>query len=103
MYLIGYNIGFDLEFLNEFFKSNNNNYLFSYFHWPSVDIAQILTFYTMKSDTRKHLENFKLGTVANQLGIKVDESLLHDAMGDVILTQYLWKRLRGFYVSRIDI
>ena len=93
MYLIGYNVGFDLDFLLEFFKSNNNNYLFSYFHWPTIDIAQLLSWHTMKSETRSKLENFKLGTVAKQLGIEVDESLLHDAMGDTILTQKIYNLL----------
>lgn len=95
MYLIGYNVQFDLEFLLSFFKDHGNNYLFSYFHWPALDISQILSWYTMKGGTRGKLENFKLGTVAAGLGIELEEGQeLHDAMADVILTKKILDKLK---------
>ena len=37
------------------------------------------------------MENFKLMTVAKELGINVDESKLHNAEYDIYLTEKIWQ------------
>ena len=42
------------------------------------------------------MKNFKLGTVAETLGVKVDESKLHDGLYDVELTKAIYDKITGF-------
>lgn len=44
-------------------------------------------------EQRPMMRDFKLRTVAEQLGIVLDESKLHDAMYDIYLTHEVYKRL----------
>lgn len=90
IFLVGYNIiNFDAKFLRRFFEMHGNNYYNSYFHYPEIDLVPILAFMAM--ETRTKLENFKLMSVAKGLGIKIDESRLHDAMYDIEVTRDIYK------------
>jgi DNA polymerase-3 subunit epsilon len=42
-------------------------------------------------EVRHTMKDFKLKTVAETLGIKIDESKLHDAMYDIELTWRIYK------------
>lgn len=93
-FLAGYNnISFDNQFLRELFIRNNDKYFGSWF-WPnSIDIMPMATFLLM--DRRPHMENFKLSTVAQELGITIDQEKLHDAMYDIELTIESYLRIEN--------
>ena len=93
MYFVAYNAQFDENQVRAWFKRLDNNYFNSYFHWPSIDVAQILTWHTMNGRTRMNLENFKLMSVAKSLGIEIEESKLHDAMYDVEVMKQIYDKL----------
>ena len=91
LYFYAYNAPFDQAFIEQWFKDNNNPYLFSYCAWPWIDVAVLASIYA--EHQRTQLENFKLGTVCKSLGIEVDESKLHGGLYDVQLTKMMYERL----------
>lgn len=93
-FLVGYNNApFDNQFFRAFFVQNNDNYFGSYF-WSSAIDVMVLAANHLKS-TRHTMENFKLKTVANTLGVTVDESKLHDALYDIYLTRAVYRKING--------
>lgn len=46
------------------------------------------------AEQRPDMPDFKLATVAQFMGIEVDETKLHDATYDLILTRGIFERLR---------
>lgn len=89
-HLIGYNnASFDNKFLREFFTKNNDNYFGSWFWSDSIDVM-VLASNKLKNE-REKLENFQLKTVAKYLGIAIDETKLHDAAYDILLTYRIYK------------
>lgn len=93
-FLVGYNNApFDNQFFRAFFVQNNDNYFGSYF-WSSAIDVMVLAANHLKS-TRHTMENFKLKTVANTLGVTVDESKLHDALYDIYLTRAIYRKING--------
>ncbi len=93
-FLVGYNNApFDNQFFRAFFVQNNDNYFGSYF-WSSAIDVMVLAANHLKN-TRHTMENFKLKTVADTLGVTVDESKLHDAMYDIYLTRAIYRKING--------
>lgn len=89
--LIGYNnCSFDNQFLRGFFLQNNDDYFGSWFWSNSIDVMVIASQYL--EPVRHKMVDFKLKTVAKQMGIIVDETKLHDALYDVELTKEIHKR-----------
>jgi DNA polymerase-3 subunit epsilon len=89
-FLVGYNnASFDNQFLRAFFTQNNDNYFGSYFWANSIDVM-VLASNKLKNE-REKLENFQLKTVAKYLGIEIDETRLHDANYDILLTYRIYK------------
>lgn len=88
-FLCGYNnASFDNAFFRAFFVQNFDNYFGSYFWSSSLDVMVLATHYLLKK--RKAMLDFKLKTVAVQMGIEVDESKLHDATYDIELTREMY-------------
>lgn len=87
-FLVGYRIAFDEEFLREFFRRNDDKYYGSYFWTPAIDVMVLAATYLLQD--RANLPNFKLGTVAQHLGILPDAGL-HDASVDIDLTRRVMK------------
>ena len=84
MHLCGYNIcAFDNKFLRELFIRNNDKFFGSYFWSDSIDVFALASNYLMHE--RHLMPNFKQATVADWLGIEVDQSRLHEAMYDLEL------------------
>lgn len=83
--LIGYNSRFDDGFLREWFKRCHDKYYGSYFFWPAIDVSNMVA--VKYRESRGSFENFKLMTVAKTLGIKVDESMAHNAEYDTLITK----------------
>lgn len=85
-FLVGYNnAAFDNQFLRGFFLQNGDSYFGSWFWSNSIDVMVLASQYLMGE--RHLMTNFKLSTVAAQLGVSVSEDKLHDALYDIYLTR----------------
>jgi DNA polymerase-3 subunit epsilon len=84
---------FDVGFLREFFLRNGDKYYGSYFWSNIIDISTLATLATLNE--RKTMPNFKLISVANQFGVKLEESEAHDSMEDIKATRNIFKCLVG--------
>lgn len=82
----GFNAPFDDAMLRAWFKKCGCPYYGSYFWWPVVDVAGLAHTKLMKMGKRQTMPNFKLGTVAEALGI-TPEGELHNALTDIRLTR----------------
>lgn len=90
VYPAGYNVRFDLEFLNSMFKYNGEKWgIGSYFFWKMVDPLPIL--HAMDWKGKISLENYKLSTVCEHFKIPLDNA--HDGMSDIEATRLLIKKL----------
>lgn len=87
-YPAGYNVKFDLDFLSAFFRKNNDNYFGSWFKSTPLDPMYYLAVLELKNKIK--LENYKLETVCDNFGIKVDA---HDALSDIKATRELIHKL----------
>lgn len=76
------------KFFREFFAQNRDMYFGSWFWSNSFDVMVLATPYL--ASCRADMANFKLSTVADTLGIKVEEDKLHDAMYDIYLTKAIF-------------
>lgn len=84
-FLAGYNnVGFDNLFLRAAWP---DNYFGSFFWSNSLDVMVFASQYLLHD--RPNMENFKLGTVAEYLGVEI-EGELHDALTDVRLTRAIY-------------
>lgn len=84
--MVGYNnAAFDNQFLRGFFLQNNDKFFGSWFWANSMDVMVLATVYL--ANKRTEMENFKLSTVAETLGVQVDGDSLHNAMYDIELTK----------------
>lgn len=99
-FLCGFNnAGFDNQFLRAWFVQNAatekdakwGNYFGSWFWSSSLDVMVLATQKLM--DVRSTMVDFKLKTVAKQLGIELDELKLHDALYDIQLTIAIYKKV----------
>lgn len=84
----GYNVNFDIEFLNYFFKKNNNEFLFSYFG-NKKDPFPVLNY--LRTINKINIENLKLTTVCDYFKINIESA--HDAMFDIKATKLVINRL----------
>lgn len=92
-WLVGFNNRFfDDQFLRKFFELNNDSYFNSWFWGDSLDVMVLASQYLM--DRRQDMPNFKLGTVAAELGLNVPDNL-HSALADVLLTRKIYNIVTG--------
>lgn len=88
-FLVGYNnAAFDNQFFRGFFLQNGDQYFGSWFWSNSFDVMVLAT--PALANKRERMPNFKLSTVAEWLGITVDEEKLHDAGYDIWLTREIF-------------
>jgi DNA polymerase-3 subunit epsilon len=94
-FLVGYNnASFDNQFLRGFFLQNGDQYFGSWFWSNSIDVMVLASQYLMNK--RAGMENFKLATVAKELGINTDEGKLHSADFDVSLTKAIYECVKKY-------
>ena len=94
IYLCGYNsAGFDNRFLRAWFKQNGDSYFGSLFYGEELDVRTLAAQYLL--NRRLGMPDFKLMSVASELGIEVDQSKLHDALYDIYLTREVYKIVTG--------
>lgn len=91
-FLCGYNNApFDNQFLRAWFVQCGDNYFGSWFWSSAIDVMVLAAQALMEQ--RPQMKDFKLHTVAEQLGIEVDSEKLHDGLYDIQLTHEVYKRL----------
>jgi DNA polymerase-3 subunit epsilon len=90
-FFVGFNSSFDDTFLRQFFVNCEDQYYGSWFWWPTIDVATFAMEFL--KEERSKFPNFKLATVAKSLGIDVDESRLHEALYDSILTRSIYRKI----------
>lgn len=90
-YCYAYNSGFDQRFIDQWFQDNKNQYMFSYTHWPWISVDVLAAIFA--EGQRDNFRDFKLDSVAEALGIYVDESQLHGGLYDVILMKQIYEIL----------
>lgn len=87
----GYNVKFDIDFINELFKRYNNHYLFSYIKSGYLDPMYLIT--TLQLIKKLPiLQNNKLETWAKYFNVPLQA---HDSMSDIIATRYVWIKMAG--------
>jgi len=91
-FLAGYNnAAFDNQFLRAFFILNGDTYFGSWFWSSPLDVFVLASKFLMKE--RHKMEDFKLQTVAKQMGIAIDETKLHEGSYDIYLTREIYNLL----------
>jgi len=93
-YPAGYNVRFDLDFLQQFVKRvqrayNQQEYgIGSYIRWQYIDVMQIA--YNLNYMGKLSPSDFKLGTLAELFQIDIQA---HDALSDVRTTREIYYKL----------
>lgn len=97
-YLVGYNNrAFDDLFLRMWFELNGDSYIGSWFWNDTLDVLVLASQYLI--DRRVGMGNFKLQTVAKELGLIVYGGKLHDAFYDVELTRGIYRIITGLEIE----
>jgi len=95
IYLVGYNNKkFDDFFLQTLFSLAGDDMSYLCYFWShSIDVMCLAS--EALQHRRRKMGNFKLKTVAKELGIVIDESRLHTADYDVELTRNIYNIVTG--------
>lgn len=89
-YPAGHNVGFDLDFLQAFWKQHGDKYgTGSYQNWRSLD-SRVLAHFLITAGKIPEPENIKLSTLCAQFDIPINA---HDAMSDITATRELIKKM----------
>ena len=83
-FIAGYNVGFDLDFLANWFKKCNDQFLGAFINWIKIDPLPFL--HHMHFTGKLNLPNYKLATVCKHFAIPLTA---HDAMCDIEATRSL--------------
>lgn len=85
LHMVAYNAPFDAGHLRAWFGKCGDRYYGSWFWHPPIDVMCMAAY--VLADQRHTMANFRLATVAEQLGITVAADDLHDADYDIKLTR----------------
>lgn len=85
----GYNVGFDTDFLFQYFKKCNDPYCGAFIDYHKLDVASLVLFFKINKQFDFH--GYKLSTIANELKIPLNA---HDAREDIIATRNIYYALR---------
>lgn len=92
--LVGYNNRqFDDSVLRSLFVRNGDKFFGSYFWSNTLDVLVLAGEYLQMR--RQRMKNFKLATVARELGIEVKEKDFHGALYDVKVTRAIYEIVTG--------
>ena len=75
---VGYNAHFDKQFMYELWTRNADSYFFSMVWSNHLDVMVLAS--EALEEIRPTMVDFKLMTVARELGIEIDESKLHNSL-----------------------
>jgi len=90
----GYNVGFDREFLQQFFLKHNNKFCWGYVDYNAIDPMPILRMLTLKGSLK--MSNHKLITACENFKIPINT---HDALSDIRATRELAYKLMEDYLK----
>lgn len=96
-FFVAYNARFDMDFLRQWFADCGDKYFGSYFWFPYLCVMDLAGW--KLADKRPTMQNFKLTTVARQLGLQFDESEAHDGLFDVDLTKKVYQALYNIPIT----
>ncbi len=89
-YPAGYNVSFDLGFVDQWLRKSGEKYGFgSYQNWRPIDPRPIVAMLECKGFING-LVDHKLETVCKHFGVKIDNA--HDALSDIMATRDLVNR-----------
>lgn len=90
MIIAGYNISFDVGFIEAFFRKIGDPYLYSYIRKPMIDILAVCRYLSWAGII--NVENHKLATVCEEFGIEFDA---HTALEDIRATRELALKIKN--------
>lgn len=90
-FFIAYNSPFDNQFMREFWTKNSDSYFGSWFFNPDICVMRMAA-HALKFE-RHEMQNMKLATVAQKMGIEYDENTLHNAAIDIAITRRIYLML----------
>lgn len=93
-YPAGYNVGFDINMMAEFFKKIGDKYLGSWWNWKDIDPLRVLRW--MDFEGLISLDSYKLENVCEHFGFEIDA---HDALSDIQATIKVIKKVRELYLK----
>ena len=79
----GQNVGFDVDFLAQFFKKCGDNFLGSFLSWRQIDLLRLIDL--LEVTTGLQLQNRKLETLSKYFGVELSNA--HDALSDIAATR----------------
>ena len=94
--LAGYNVGFDIGFMKEWFEDiGPKNAYRTLFHYKALDVFSLVFFlrYLELIDT----ENDKLETLCKHFNIEIDA---HNALSDILATKQLYEKIADRYINK---
>lgn len=94
-FFCAYNAHFDNAFVRAFFKQCGDNYFGSYFWSNSIDVMVLAAEY-LKNERAK-MKNFQLMTVAEHLGIEIEQEKAHDGFYDIEITKKVYDLITGVH------
>jgi len=80
-YMVGQNIKFDYDFLNEWFKKNGNDHMYGLIFFHLIDLIALATAFKLAGKINP--KDMKLKTIADEFDIVFKQ---HDAMDDIRAT-----------------
>ena len=84
-YMVGQNTKFDYDFMNKFFKLNQNFYFYGYVFYHLIDLIQMSCLFRVAGIV--NVPNMKLETMAKYFGIPLEA---HKAENDIKATRALF-------------
>ena len=88
LYLGGFNVHFDIEFLVNWFKKCNDKYLGSWVNWRRVDVLDAASHLAVLGGLQA--DNLKLVTLAEMFEVPIKA---HDALSDIKATRELYHKI----------
>jgi DNA polymerase-3 subunit epsilon len=84
-YAGGYNVGFDVNFLRQFFLDNGDKYFGSFFFFSYIDPSALIPFLRYKGMFPDYPARQRLCDVAEYFGV-INKEQLHDSEADLKMT-----------------
>jgi len=92
-FFIGYNPGFDKDFLCEWFRKCGDKYFMSWIFWPPIDVAQMALF-DLVDDWHK-MKRRNLEAVTKHYAVNNENVKFHDAAYDIEMTKRIFFHILG--------
>lgn len=90
----GFNVDFDIDFLQQFFKKNGDKWYGSWFNYDAIDPLQHLRFMQPVNEKVQEMPNKKLITACQMYGVPLGDDA-HEAMADIRATRTLTQKMWG--------